>query len=87
MREKGMQPTKNLQMMMAEPHKEDPNVNIVLHSGMTTGEDKGKQPEESEWVCKSLEKEVGFNLESMKETLMEAKKSFVEASTSGSQDK
>jgi len=29
-------------MMKAEPCKEDPNVNMVLRSGATTGEDKGK---------------------------------------------
>ena len=34
------QPTQNLQMMRVEPCEEDPNVNIVLQSGMTTGEDK-----------------------------------------------
>lgn len=52
-----------------------------------TGKDKGKQPKESEWVCKAPKKEVGFDLECMKETFMEAKKSFAEASTSGIQDK
>jgi len=62
-------------------------VNIVLRSGTTTSEDKGKHPEESELVCKALEREVGFDLERAKETFMEEKKSFVEASTSGSQDK
>lgn len=54
---------------------------------MMTGEDKGKQPEESEWVRKASEKEVEFDLEHAKETFMEAKKIFVEASTSGSEDK
>jgi len=73
--------------MRTKPNKEDPNMNTVLRSGMTTGEDKGKQPEESEWVCKALEKEVGFDLEHTKETFMEAKKRFVDVSTSRSQDK
>ena len=74
-------------MMRVEPYEEDPNVNIMLRSGMTTGEDKGKKPEESEWVCKAPEKEVGFDLNCAKETFMEAKKSFTEASTSGNQNK
>ena len=45
MQEKGVlqaNPTQNIQMMKAEPCKEDPNVNMVLRSGATTGEDKGK---------------------------------------------
>lgn len=50
-------------------------------------EDKGKQPEDSAWVHKALEKEVEFDLERARETFMEAKKSFAEASTSGSKDK
>jgi len=49
-------------MMRAEPYEEDPNVN-VLQSGMMIGEDKGKQLEEIEWVRKTLEKEVNFDLE------------------------
>jgi len=74
-------------MMRAEPREEDPNLNIMLRSGMMTGEDKGKKHEESEWVCKAIEKEVGFDLECTKETFMEEKKSFIEAYTSGNQDK
>ena len=35
-------PTQNLQMMRSEPREEDPNVNMMLRSSMTTGEDKGK---------------------------------------------
>ena len=73
--------------MRIEPHEEDPNVSIMLWSGMTTHEDKGKQPEESEWVHKAPEREVGFDLQLMKEMFMEAKKSFAEASNLGSQDK
>lgn len=72
-------------MMMAKPREEYPNVNTVLQIGMTTSEDKGKQPQEGEWIEKALEKEVGFDLERTKEIFMEARKSFVEASTSGSQ--
>jgi len=35
-------PTRNLQMMRFEPHEEDPNVNIVLQSGIAMIDDKGK---------------------------------------------
>ena len=54
---------------------------------MTTGDDKGKQLEESAWVHKAPTKEPEFYLECTKETFMEAKKSFTEASTSGIKDK
>ena len=40
-------PTQNLQMMRSELREEDPNVNIMLQSGITTRDDKGKKPEES----------------------------------------
>lgn len=63
-------------MMRVEPCEEDPNVNIELQSEITTGDDKGKQPEESGWVRKAPEKETNFHLERAKETFMEAKKSF-----------
>lgn len=33
----------NIQMMRSEPCEEDPNVNMMLRSGATTGEDKRKQ--------------------------------------------
>lgn len=85
MREKGVlqpPPTQNIQMMRLEPCEEDPNVNMMLRSDATTGEDKGKQPKEDTWVHKAPTKE----LEHAKETFMEAKKSFAEASTSGSKD-
>ena len=35
-------PIQNLQMMRFEPREEDPNVNMMLKSGMTMGDDKGK---------------------------------------------
>jgi len=38
-------------------------------------------------VRKATEKDVRFDLNMAKETFMEAKKNFVEASTSGSQEK
>jgi len=72
--------------MRSELHEEAPNVNMMLRSGMTTSDDKGKQPEESAWVHKAPIKEPKFDLEHMKETFMEAKKSFMEASTSSSKD-
>ena len=53
---------------------------------MTTGDDKGKQPEKSAWVRKASTKEPEFDLEHAKETFMEAKKSFTEVSTLGSKD-
>ena len=62
-------------------------MNIVLRSGITTGDDKGKQPEEDGWVCKAPKKEVGFYLNHSKETSMEAKKSFAESTNSRTQDK
>ena len=61
-------------------------MNMMLTSGVTMGEDKGKQCEEDTWVCKAPTKELDFDLECSKETFMEAKKSFVEASTSSSKD-
>lgn len=76
-----------LQMMRVEPHEEDQSVNIVLRSGITNGDDKGKQLKEDGWVWKALEKEVGFDLNHAKEMFVESKKSFVDASTSRSRDK
>lgn len=73
-------------MVRSKPRKEDPNVNMMLRSGATTGEDKGKQPEEDTWVHKVHTKEPKFDLQRAKETFMEAKKSFTEASTLGSKD-
>jgi len=72
--------------MRSEPHEEDPNVNMILRSGMTIREDKGKQPKEDTWVRKAPTKEPRIDLNRAKETFMEAKKSFTEASTSGSKD-
>ena len=74
-------------MMRSEPCKESLNVNLMLRSNIMIGDDKGKQPEESAWVCKAPTKEPEFDLECVKETFMEAKKRFTEASTSGSKDK
>jgi len=73
-------------MIRAEPHEEDLNMNIVLRSGISTGDDKGKQPKNNTWVRKALPKEAEFYLENAHEMFIEAKKSFVEASTSGSKD-
>ena len=73
-------------MMRSEQREEDPNINMMLRSSMTVGDDKGKQPEERAWVRKAPTKEPEFDLERTKETFMEAKKSFAEASTSASKD-
>lgn len=69
-------------MMRSELREEDPNVDIVLQSGITTGDDKGKKLEGSTWVHKAPMKEPEFDLECTKETFMEARKNFVDASTS-----
>lgn len=52
--------------MRVEPREEYPKVNIMPRSGAMTGEHKGKQLEESEWVLKAPEKETGFDLERAK---------------------
>jgi len=46
-------PTQNLQMMRSKPAEEDPNVNVMLRSGITTRDDKDKQPKESARVHKA----------------------------------
>ena len=80
-------PTQNLQMMRSEPREEDPNVNIVPRSGITMGDDKGKQLEDITWVRKALAKEAEFDLEHTRETFMEANKRFVDVSTLGRKDR
>ena len=67
-------------MMRFEPREEDPNVNIVLRSGIAMGDDKGKQPKDNTWVRKAREKEAEFDLKCALEAFMEANKSFTEAS-------
>ena len=73
--------------MRWEPHEDGPSVNIVTWSRIATEEDKGKQPEENVWVRKDLEKEARFDMNKVKETLMEEKRGFVDvgASTSRAQ--
>jgi len=68
-------------MMKAEPRKEDPNMKMMLRSGTHTGEDKGKQPKEDASVHKAPTKQPKFGLKCVKETFMEAKKSFAKDST------
>lgn len=70
----------NLQMTMAESYEEDESINITLRSRMMTGTNKSKQFEQEGWVWKVLEKEVDFDLDHTKETFMESRKSFTEAS-------
>jgi len=74
-------------MMRSELCEEDPNVNIVLRSGIAIGDDKGKKPKDSTWVRKAPMKEPEFDLECGKQTFMEARKSFDDASTLGSKDR
>lgn len=55
MREKGVlptNPTQNVQMMNVEPWVEEPNINMLLWSGATIGEDKGNQSETDAWIRK-----------------------------------
>lgn len=76
-RDKGalpLQATQNLKRMRSELREGDLNVNIVLRRGITTGDDKGKQPKDNTWARKSLEKETKFDLEHAREIFMEAKK-------------
>jgi len=56
--------TYNLQMMRCNLHEEDPKVNIMHRSGITTGDDQGKQLEDSTWIPKALVKESEVDLES-----------------------
>lgn len=70
--------------MRVELHEEDHSIKIVLRSGMMTSVDRGKDPEEDGWVHKAPAKKSAFDLNHAKETFMEEKKSFYEASTLGS---
>jgi len=36
-------PTKNIQMMCAEPHEEDPSINMVLRSGTVVGRNENEK--------------------------------------------
>jgi len=49
--------------MRPELRKEDPNVKIVLRSGITMGDHKGKHLEDNTWVHKAPTKEAEFDLE------------------------
>lgn len=74
-------------MMRHELREENPDVNIVLQSGIKIADDKGKQLEECTWVYKAPTKEPKFDLEHAKEAFMEAKSSFFNASTSRSKER
>lgn len=71
-------------MTGSEPHEDGPSDNIVTHSGIATGEDKGKRTKENVWVCRATTKEVGFNLNTEKEMFMEEKRIFMDARPSTS---
>lgn len=77
-------PTQNVQMMKAEPRTEDPNINMMLRSGTSIGEDKGKKTKAYTWVRKALVKQPEFDLTQASETFLEAKEKFMEASPSSS---
>lgn len=79
--------TQNIHMMRSKLHKYVPSVSIATWSGITTVEDKGKQPQKTLWVWKAADKEDWFDVNKVKEPFMEAKKSFryVGASTSKAQ--
>jgi len=51
------------------------------------GDEIGEKLEYSTWVCETLAKEAEFDLERTKNTFMEPKKSFYDASTSGRKDR
>ena len=56
-------------------------INVVTRNGATTQvQNKEKQPDEA-WVHKTLEKVPTFYVGREKETFMEAKKDFVDLST------
>lgn len=69
-------------MMRLKPHEDGPNVNIVTRSGITTREDKGKQPEVDVWVHKAADKKTGFDVKKVKEKFMEEKSSFMDGGAS-----
>lgn len=82
------QPTKHIQMMRSEPREDDPNVNIVMQSGVATSEGKveRKQPESKSWFWNAGEKNARFYLHKEKETFMQAKNNFVSPGASTSQN-
>ena len=59
----------------------------MLRSGITIGDDPGKQLEDSRWVRKAQTKDVKFDLKHTHEAFMEAKKSFTRPSSLGRKDK
>lgn len=76
--------TQNIQMVRTENHEEDPSVNVVTVSGVTTNEDKGNKISIDVWMHKSLENKEVFNLQCTKYAFIEAQKEFAEGSTSTS---
>lgn len=66
--------------MRFEPCEDNPSVNIVTRSGIATGEDKveGKKPISNTWVCRVGEKNVGFDLQILKEMFMEERIFFMD---------
>ena len=68
--------------MISIEQRPAPAINVVTRSGATTKVlNKEKQPAEA-WVQKALGKIPAFDVEREKETLMEAKRDFVDPNTS-----
>ena len=68
----------------AKLHDEEPCVNVFTRSGTTTSEDKGKKLDNEILIRKSHKKKEELNLQCEKDTFVEVKKGFAEASTSTS---
>lgn len=75
-------------MMRSEPRKDDPSINIVTWSGISTGEDKveGKQLVSDIWFWRADEKNVGFCLHREKEKFMVVRLFFMDLGASMSKN-
>lgn len=85
MHEKKLQtPTKNVQMLRAQPCTEYPSINIFSKRNVETREDKveGKRPTTHFQLQRAPKKNEGFDLQKEKETFVIAKKDFADPSTS-----
>ena len=74
----------NIQMVIYEPHEDNPSVNIEMRSGIATSKDnvEGKQLILDTWARKAGMKNVGFDLQREKETFMEARKRLMDLAIS-----
>ena len=79
--ERNSAPTQNIQMITVD-QRPVPDINVVTRSGaMTHIQNMEKQLDEA-WVRKAPEKVPAFDIEREKETFMEAKRDFVDPSSS-----